>query len=419
MNAPAPLLSASFFGALPWAINSDAFASLMATIEAKAKISQLDRTPPASALERTSHKYTVSADGVATIPLTGVMLGDTDWVLDYFDIDYTVTPHLADAISEAAGRSDVRSLVIAADTPGGSVVGLEALNQAIANAGKPVIVAASGMLCSAGMYVASAADQIIAEPATIVGSIGTMTTITDVSALLAKLGVQVHLIASGPQKGTGTPGVPITDERKRPMQAIVDELAAQFKAAVTRGRCLDAAAVDRLATGEAWLAGTALTHGLIDAVTSTPLAAASITAKECTMLKKEEYKALIAAHPTHLALIDKLDDDGADEATIKAAIKDADHKATADKIPQLEAKLADSAKALKDEQDAHGKTKADLATANEKLAKIKAGQPAGDPGAGGLPPANSADEKTADELAAMSPIEQASYYAARAKSAKK
>ena len=99
---------------------------------------------------------------------------------------------------------------------------------------------------AAALYVAAAADSITADPTTIVGSIGTMTTITDISAMLTKMGITVHLIASGPQKGTGTPGVPVTDERKRPMQAIVNELAAQFKAAVASGRGLDAAAVDAI-----------------------------------------------------------------------------------------------------------------------------------------------------------------------------
>lgn len=421
MNPNPTLLPAALCGVTPLAIHSDSLAGLFSAWESSAKIRQLDiqTAPEADPMARTTHKYVVGADGIATIPLQGMMLGAPDDFLDYVGYDYTVTPHLTAAIAEALTLSNVKAIVIDANSPGGVVTGLQALYEVVANANKPVLVAASGLLCSAALYAVAGATEITADPTTFVGSIGTMTTITDVSAMLNKLGIQVHLIASGNQKGTGTPGVAVTDERKRPMQAIVDELAAQFKAAVAAGRGLDPAQVDALATGEAWLATRALTLGLIDSIATNPMAAASLTAKESLMLSKEQYKALIAAHPNHMSLIDQLDANGKDLTDVKAAVVDAEHQATAAKATQLEARLTaqatEHAAALKTANEAAEAIKVKLTAAEAKLAKITAGSTTHDDvGTGDQPPATALGAKTDDEVAAMSPLEKARHFAALA-----
>lgn len=416
-----PTMPAALCGATPLAINGDALGALLTSWQVSAKIRQLDA--PADGgdrLARTSHKYAIDANGNAVIPMDGIMLGEPDAFLDWLGVDYTVTPHLAEAITQADARADVKAIIIQADSPGGSVTGLQAAHDAIAAARKPVMVSASGLLCSAALYVAAAADSISADPTTIIGSIGTMMTLTDVSGMVAKLGIQVHLIASGPQKGTGTPGVPVTDERKRPLQAVVDALAAQFKAAVATGRGLSAAAVDAIATGEAWIASRAAELGLIDRISTNPLAAAGTTAKEANMLTKDQFKALLAAHPDHTALIISLDEAGKDDADVKAAIVDAQHQAVAARIPVLEGELvkakAGAAAALKVEQDAHAATQTKLAALEAANAKLKAGIPAhDDPGAENNPDANAPKTKTTAELADMTPSAKALFFQAGGK----
>lgn len=415
MNVEHLVLPAAFCGATPVAIHGDSLASLLTAWSSAAK---LRNAAPGDQVAQPTAKapaYAVDANGVATIPMQGVMLGEADPFLDWLGVAYTITPQLTQAITDANGRADVKAIVIDANSPGGSVTGLQAAFDAIAASGKPVMVAASDLLCSAALYVASAADQIIADPTTIVGSIGTMTTITDMSKLAERIGIQVHLIASGPQKGTGTPGVPVTDERKRPMQAIVDQLAAQFKSAVATGRKLDPAHVDRIATGEAWLAARAAEHGLVDAITTNPLAAAGATARERLMLTKDQLKALHKAHPEHAALINQMDDDGKDEADVKAAIVEAKQKAQGERLAALEAEnaklKADHAAALKAEQDAHAKTKADLeamTAKHDKLAKLAPNH--GDVGAGPL--------RQADSVAKPDPLTQAQFDALPSQSAR-
>lgn len=389
MNERALYLPACLLSGHPIAMAADAFSALLLRLQSR--IGQLDseemnRRHPAERFARTSHKYAVTRDGNAVISLKGVMLPEADWLWDAFCEDYTVTPHFAAAVREAGARDDVQAITIEADSPGGVVFGLQAAYEAIRDCPKQVTVAVTGMMASAALYVAAAADHIVADPAAIVGSIGTLTTVTDMSQMAAKLGITVHLIASGEHKGTGTPGVPITADKLKPYQELVDQLASQFRAVVAEGRGLSAEAVQVIATGEAWVATRAQELGLVDETNPTPLVAASTANRKALMLTKDQYKSLCNSHPEHRALIDKMDGENKSEAEIKAAIAGAINQGNIDRVKALEQELADTkaqhATALKAEQDAHEKTKADLTASNEKLAKLQALKPGhGDPGA--------------------------------------
>jgi signal peptide peptidase SppA len=371
------LLPAALCRAHCLAIDSQALFGVMQQFHAAAKQRQLDAPETrANPLARTSHKFTTDDNGTAHLELSGIMLDTAEPFMDWIGMDYTVTPHFTEAINKAASDANIKALVIYADTPGGSVIGLQAAYEAVRDAGKPVIFAVTGLLCSAGMYVAAGANKIIAEPAAIIGSIGTMTTITDTSDMAAQIGIKVHLIASGPQKGTGTACVPVTADRLEPMQNVVNQLAEQFKAVIVEGRKLSVDAVNTLATGEAWLAPRAKELGLIDSIASQPAAFAAQATKEFLMLSKEQYKALISTHPAHTALIDKMDNDGSDESAIKAAIVQADIALSHEKVAALQNQIASDKQAheaaLKAANEAHDKTKAELAQEKNKTKDLEA-----------------------------------------------
>jgi ClpP class serine protease len=103
---------------------------------------------------------------------------------------------------EALGENpNVRAIVIDFDTPGGEATNCESVAKVIHEAAqkKPVIGWLNGMCCSAGYYLASACTEIYASQATdIVGSIGTMCTLIDMSAALEKEGIRmVEIYADG------------------------------------------------------------------------------------------------------------------------------------------------------------------------------------------------------------------------------
>jgi ClpP class serine protease len=79
-------------------------------------------------------------------------------------------------------------------------------------------------------------------------------------------GIRAIVISSGPHKGVGVEGAPITDEQIDAIRAIVDGLADQFIGAVARGRNMELSSVRKLADGRSWLAPYARELGLIDAI---------------------------------------------------------------------------------------------------------------------------------------------------------
>ena len=123
-------------------------------------------------------------------------------------------------------------------------------------------VAASG-----GYYVATAADEIVAHPTTITGSIGVIAMKFNVQGLFEKIGVESRAIKSGDMKDIMTPFRPATAEEIKIMQAIIDQMNGRFIDVIVDGRKpLPREAVVKLADGRIYTAGQALDLKLIDRV---------------------------------------------------------------------------------------------------------------------------------------------------------
>lgn len=387
----------SLLGSRPMLADSANLAHIVAQVGAKSHhLDNRDLKGPDEILARTTHKYDV-VDGVAMFQLHGLILDRPEWFLDMIAIDYVVSSHFGEAIKAADSRDDVERIVIDCDSPGGIVFGLQGAYEAVRDAKKPVAVAVNGLMASAALYILAAADTIITDPAAIVGSIGTMTTMTDWSRMFKEAGVEVHMISTGPQKGAGHMGTEIEPHHLEAAQVRVDALCAQFIDVVAEGRGLDREYVEKIATGDVWVGAHAIPVGLIDDTSPTPLAAASITAqrirKENNMsMSKDELRNLLAANPQHSDLICKMDADGASVADVSDAIKQADHK-SAIETAQAEAKAAvERAEAAETAlAESTAKHEADMAKAvaerDEFKAKFEAMEPASrqtsDPGPDG------------------------------------
>jgi signal peptide peptidase SppA len=392
----------------------------------------------ASKYARAEHRFAIDEDGVATIELAGPILRSAEPILDILDIDYTVADQFRAAIDQLAADRRAEAIVIDANTPGGTVTGLQAVYEAVraAAAAKPVRVAVSGMLASAGLYIAASASEIVAEPAAMIGSIGTVMVLRDYSQMATKMGLRTIVVSTGPHKGAGTPGTPITDEQLAPLQRIADQLGAQFQAVLVEGRGLDAEHVAALATGEVWTAADALAHGLVDRIATTPRTAARTAsaapaadavapttpaapaANHQTPTKDQPMaitvaflSSLLATHPAHAELIAaESQKDDATEDSIKAAITAADAQATDAQLAQLTARVAEQATQLtaKDEKITALQAKVDQA-------KNWSANGAGTPDPGSNQDADDAAGDTTSDTAlkarwgAMTKAEQAGY----------
>ena len=174
-------------------------------------------------------------------------------------------------VRDAANNPDVSAILLAIDSPGGTVAGTDDLAAEVRAAAKkkPVYAFVSDLCASAAYWVASQADAIFVNSDTaLVGSIGTVMTVYDVSKAAEKNGVEAVVFATGPLKGAGTEGTAITAEQRDYFQKIVDSAQGSFDAAVQKGRSLTDNQLKAVRTGGVFDAADAEAKKLIDGVKS-------------------------------------------------------------------------------------------------------------------------------------------------------
>lgn len=173
----------------------------------------------------------VSQPFVAVLPLTGVIGAGEQ-------IDSDVVVGLLD---DAYQEPNLQGVILRLNSPGGSPVHSGIVYDAIQEKKRshptvPVIVVVEDMAASGGYYIASAADEIYVDKASLLGSIGVISSGFDLSGLIGKIGVQRRTFTAGDNKAFMDPFVPMTEEAKNKWQAVLDETHQQFIAAVREGR---------------------------------------------------------------------------------------------------------------------------------------------------------------------------------------
>jgi protease IV len=173
------------------------------------------------------------------------------------------------AFDAASRDKDVRAIVFRIDSPGGSATASETIWRDIEQArsrGKPVIVTMGDVAASGGYYVAAPADKIVAEPATLTGSIGVLAGKLVLSGLMEKLGVTMDSAERGANSGMFSVTQDFTAAERARLEAELDDTYAGFKNHVAAGRHLSADAVEALAKGRVWTGADAKKNGLVDAL---------------------------------------------------------------------------------------------------------------------------------------------------------
>jgi len=175
-------------------------------------------------------------------------------------------------LERAAADPWVKAVILRLDTPGGEVTASDIIYHEIhrfkERTDVPVVALMMSVAASGGYYIASACDLIVAHPSTLTGSIGVISIFPSVESLMAKVGVKVNVIKSGPSKDSGSPFRDMTEDDKKIFQGIIDEYYEGFLAVVARGRKgkIPEAGLRTIADGRIYTAPQALKLGLIDAL---------------------------------------------------------------------------------------------------------------------------------------------------------
>ena len=171
------------------------------------------------------------------------------------------------ALREAAADESVSAIVLRVNSPGGTITASESIWREVTRArkrGKPVVASMGAVAASGGYYVSMGADVIVANPATVTGSIGVITGKLVIRDLLERLGVGSDAVRTNANADAWSIDAPFTPEQQAHREAEADLFYTDFVRRVAEARNLTADAVDRVAQGRIWTGADALEHGLVD-----------------------------------------------------------------------------------------------------------------------------------------------------------
>ena len=162
----------------------------------------------------------------------------------------------------------VKAIVLRIDSPGGGVVPSQEIHDAVKRvknkSNKAVIASMGTVAASGGYYIAAATDRIIANPGTLTGSIGVIMEMANFEGLMKKVGVEGVVIKSGRFKDVGSPIRKMSEEERKLLQSVMDDVHHQFIQAVADGRSLEVSEVEPLADGRIYTGRQAKALGLVD-----------------------------------------------------------------------------------------------------------------------------------------------------------
>jgi signal peptide peptidase SppA len=276
----------------------------------------------------------------------------------------TDTEEIARAIREAVEREDVQAIFLDIDSPGGTVNGTPELAQTVADASRQKYVYAftSGQMCSAAYWVASQCDAIYCSPSARVGSIGVILPVVDSSEAFRQEGLKIEVFAAGKFKSAGTPGTSLTEEQREWLQSDVNEIAADFKAAVlARGRKIP----DEAMEGQTFSARNAQRFNLAGAIKDRATAIARL--RSLHVRKVDTVVRVMTIEDQLNAALERVQKLEADAVAREALLAEASQQAN-ELRSQIERQTA-SLQALTQERD---QLKNDLATARQSIESLTA-----------------------------------------------
>ncbi len=211
---------------------------------------------------------------VGLVVLTGSQpgfagVGSFGAALGYLEIEGTITnsrPFIRQ-LKSMEKNPRVKGILIRVDSPGGVVTPSHEIYteiRRVRDSGLPVVVSMGTVAASGGYYVSCPADVIVANPATLTGSIGVIMELPVLKGLMDKLGLKVEVVKSDIHKDMGSPFRDMTAGDRRLLQNVVTDVHDQFVSVVCTEREIPESEVRALADGRIFTGRQALELGLVD-----------------------------------------------------------------------------------------------------------------------------------------------------------
>lgn len=225
----------------------------------------------------------------------------------------------ANLIRKAREDDQIKALVVRVDSPGGSAFGSELIRQELEltrKAGKPVVISMGNVAASGGYWISMSSDEVIADAATITGSIGVYVIFPTVDKVVDKIGVHTAGTTTTWMSDSFNPLRPMNPKFGEVIQLGVNNTYSEFTTKAAAARKTTPEKIDAVAQGRVWTGEQAKERGLIDRVGSyqDALKSAATLAK----LGNEYRVTYIEREPSKFDRFFSMFEDGATKAAARA-----------------------------------------------------------------------------------------------------
>ena len=246
---------------------------------------------------------------IAVLSASGVIVSGTS-AYDPLNGPVVGSDTIVDQIQQIRDDDSIRAIVVRIDSPGGSATASDVIWRELtitrdANPRRPIVVSMSDLAASGGYYIATPAHVIVAEPATLTGSIGIFGGKIAIGGTLGRLGIHTETIASGRNADLGSPFEPFRPEQRARLMEYMRGFYDDFVQKVATSRRRSVEEVDAVAQGRVWTGQQARQHGLVDMLGGLDTAVA--VAKQRAGIPADEDVELVG-YPPRRTLLEALSD---------------------------------------------------------------------------------------------------------------
>jgi len=206
---------------------------------------------------------------IAVLNIDGMIVGGYGSNDPLFGKSVTGVGDLIEAINRTVYSGNYDALILRIDSPGGSAVASDELWYALKTlkeSGIPIIASVGDMAASGAYYAACAADKIVAEAGSIVGSIGIYGGKADVSGLLEKLKLRAEVVKTHESANSQSVFKSFSEDELQALQEYMDEFYSRFADVVAQGRNMTKNQVFPLGGGKIFIGMDGVSNGLVDEI---------------------------------------------------------------------------------------------------------------------------------------------------------
>jgi len=207
----------------------------------------------------------------------------------------------ANLIRSVREDSSVKAVVLRVNSPGGSAYGSELIRRELEltrAAGKPVVVSMGDVAASGGYWISMAADEVIADPSTVTGSIGVFAILPTADKVVDKLGIHTAGVTTTWLADAYNPLRPLDPRFGQLIQSSINHVYDEFTTKAAIARKTTPAKIDEVGQGRVWTGTQAKERGLVDRLGSYGDALRS-AAKRARL--GDDFRVMYAEQPTTLA----------------------------------------------------------------------------------------------------------------------